>query len=77
MEHAVLGAGAIGGLVGHCGGVAWRKRHPTSSIGEAARLSRKRVSGAVRQARLRRRRKSQSHSQNPVDVLWIAPKPIN
>src|SRR4029077_8638557 len=30
----------------HCGGVAWRKRHPTSSIGEAARLSRKRVSGA-------------------------------
>jgi 2-dehydropantoate 2-reductase len=73
MEHAVLGAGAIGGLVGTAlaslgEGVTLVVR-PERLPGYPANLSVKRPSGAITAPA-----KVAATLPNPVDVLWIATK---
>jgi 2-dehydropantoate 2-reductase len=73
MEHAVLGAGAIGGLVGTAvaslgEGVTVLVR-PERLPGYPANLSMERLSGAIT-APVR----AAATLTNPVDVLWIATK---
>src|SRR5437899_13844 len=73
MEHAVLGAGAIGGLVGTAvaslgEGVTVLVR-PERLPGYPANLSVERPSGAIRALA-----KVAATLPNPVDVLWIATK---
>src|SRR5256884_9825861 len=73
MEHAVLGAGAIGGLVGTAvaslgEGVTVLVR-PERLPGYPANLSVERPSGAITALA-----KVAATLPNPVDVLWIATK---
>src|SRR5437764_664904 len=73
MEHAVLGAGAIGGLVGTAvaslgEGVTVLVR-PERLPGYPANLSVERPSGAITALA-----KVAATLTNPVDVLWIATK---
>jgi len=73
MEHAVLGAGAVGGLVGTAlaslgEGVTVLVR-PERLKGYPANLSVERPSGMITAAS-----KAAATLSNPVDVLWIATK---
>jgi 2-dehydropantoate 2-reductase len=73
MEHAVLGAGAIGGLVGTAvallgEGVTVLVR-PERLLGYPANLSVERPSGTITASA-----KVATTLPNPVDVLWIATK---
>lgn len=73
MEHAVLGAGAIGGLVGTalaslCEGVIVLVR-PERLPDYPANLSAERLSGAITAPA-----NAAATLRNPVDVLWIATK---
>ena len=73
MEHAVLGAGAVGGLVGTAlaslgEGVTVLVR-PERLPGYPANLSVERPSGMITAAA-----KAAATLSNPVDVLWIATK---
>src|SRR5438445_2512641 len=75
MEHAVLGAGAIGGLVGTAvaslgEGVTVLVR-PERLPGYPANLSVERPSGAIA---ITEPAKVAATLTNPVDVLWIATK---
>src|SRR4029077_19022307 len=73
MEHAVLGAGAIGGLVGAAvasiGEDVTVLVRPERLPGYPANLSVKRPSGTIEASV-----KVATTLPNPVDVLWIATK---
>src|SRR2546429_3398822 len=73
MEHAVLGAGAIGGLVGTAVASLGERVtvlvRPERLLGYPANLSVERPSGAITSPV-----KVAATLPNPVDVLWIATK---
>jgi 2-dehydropantoate 2-reductase len=73
MKHAILGAGAIGGLIGT--GLAWLKEdvtmllRPESLAGYPKTLTLERPQGAISAPA-----KATAALTEPVDVLWIATK---
>ena len=75
MKHAILGAGAIGGLVGTALASLGEDISVIGSTGKVCELSARTCCWNVRQARsITAPAKAVAELTDPVDVLWIATK---